>query len=293
MPLLFAPAFLRERRFPWVWDATGALLVFGLFAAFGLGLMGALAPIEKITTEPINLNPARLPEYAVRTVLRMAAAMLASLLFTFTYGAVAAKSRRAEPILIPLLDVLQSVPILGYLSFAVFTSQAWNMAFSFYQALRTVPQDLQEAASAFRLPAWQRFWRLEVPFAIPGLVWNMMMSASGGWFFVVASEAISVGERQIALPGIGSYVALAIARQDLRAIGWAILAMTLAILLCDQILFRPLVVWADRFRFEQTARGTSHSWFLYVLRRSWLFQRVGMVISFALRRLLRAKLLNS
>jgi len=315
MPLLFAPAFLRERRFPWVWDVTAALLVFGLFAAFGLGLMGALAPIEKITTEPISLNPVRLPEYAVRTVLRMAAAMLASLLFTFTYGAVAAKSRRAEPILIPLLDVLQSVPILGYLSFtvvffmslfprrvlgaelaavfAVFTSQAWNMAFSFYQALRTVPQDLHEAASAFRLPAWQRFWRLEVPFAIPGLVWNMMMSASGGWFFVVASEAISVGERQIALPGIGSYVTLAIARQDLRAIGWAILAMTLAILLYDQILFRPLVVWADRFRFEQTARDTSRSWFLYVLRRSWLFQRLGMAISFVLRRLLRARLLNS
>jgi NitT/TauT family transport system permease protein len=314
MPLLFAPAFLRQRRFPWVWDATAALLVFGLFAAFGLGLLGALAPIEKITTEPISLNPVHLPEYAVRSVLRMAAAMLASLFFTFTYGVLAAKSRRAEPILIPLLDVLQSVPILGYLSFtvvffmslfprrvlgaelaavfAVFTSQAWNMAFSFYQALRTVPQDLQEAASAFRFPAWQRFWRLEVPFAIPGLVWNMMMSASGGWFFVVASEAISVGERQIALPGIGSYVALAIARQDLHAIGWAIIAMTLAILVYDQILFRPLVVWADRFRFEQTARDTSHSWFLYVLRRSWFIQRLGVAISFALRRLLRARLLN-
>jgi len=316
MSVVFAPdAWLHRRRFPIVWDALAGLLVLGVFVALALGSAGTFAPLAAITTTPISLDPARLPEYAVRTVLRMLGAMVASLLFTFTYGTLAAKSRRAEPILIPLLDVLQSVPVLGYLSFtivffmglfpgrvmgaelaavfAIFTSQAWNMAFSFHQALRTVPHDLDEACSAFRFPPWQRFWLLEVPFAMPGLIWNMMMSMSGGWFFVVASEAISVGDRNITLPGIGSYVAVAIARQDLRAIGWAILAMTLVIIIYDQLLFRPLVVWADTFRFEQTARQAPHSWFLQVLRRSRLVHAATRPWSIGLRRLLRARLLNA
>ena len=170
----------------------------------------------------LALDPVNLPEYALRTTLRMLAAMVASLLFTFTYGTIAAKSRRAELVLIPLLDILQSVPVLGYISFtvvffmslfpgrvaggeaaaifAIFTSQAWNMTFSFYQSLRTTPRDLKEATENFRFSAWQRFWRLEVPFAMPGLIWNMMMSMSGGWFFVVASEAITVGDRPLLCP---------------------------------------------------------------------------------------------
>ena len=217
---------------------------------------------------PITLDPRALPEYALRTTLRMLQAMAASLVFTLSFATLAAKSRRAEMVLIPLLDVLQSVPILGYLSFtvvffvalfpgrmigpelaavfAVFTSQAWNMAFSFYQSLRTVPLDLAEATRGFRFSGWQRFWRLEVPFALPGLVWNMMMSMSGGWFFVVAAEAISVGDVRITLPGVGSYVALAIQQRDLGAVGWAVLAMSATILAYDQVLFRPLVVWAER-----------------------------------------------
>ena len=201
-------------------------------------------------------------------------------------------------VLIPLLDVLQSVPILGYLSFtvvffislfpgnalgpelaaifAIFTSQAWNMAFSFYQALRTVPRDLDEASRSFRSSAWQRFWRLEVPFAMPGLVWNMMMSMSGGWFFVVASEAISVGDIQIALPGVGSYVARAIQQSDLAAVGWAIVAMTIAIIIYDQLLFRPMVAWADKFRFEQTAaQVVPRSVVLELFRGSRLLRRLS------------------
>jgi NitT/TauT family transport system permease protein len=184
---------------------------------------------------------------------RMLAALLASLLFTFTYATVAAKSRRAERVLVPLLDVLQSVPILGYLSFtvvffvslfpgnmlglemaaifAIFTSQAWNMAFSFYQSLNTIPRDLDEASRCFRSSGWQRFWRLEVPFAMPGLVWNMMMSMSGGWIFVVAAEATSVGDAQYTVPGIGSYVARAIQNRNLAAVGWAIGTMTVTILI--------------------------------------------------------------
>src|SRR6185437_1615857 len=135
--------------------------------------------------------------------------------------------------------------------FLVFTSQAWNMAFSFYHSLRSIPEELDEAARAFHLGPWMRFWRLEVPFAMPSLIWNMMMSMSGGWFFVVASEAISVGHTTVTLPGIGSYIAAAIAHRDLTAIFWAIVAMLIVILIYDQLLFRPLVAWADRFRFDQ------------------------------------------
>ncbi len=234
-----------------------------------------------------------LPVYAARTTLRMFAALALSLLFTLTYATWAAKSARAARLLIPLLDILQSVPILGFISvtvvffmalvpgrvlgaefaaiFAIFTSQAWNMAFSFYQSLRTVPIELTEAAESFHLSPWMRFWRLEVPFALPALVWNMMMSMSGGWFFVVASESISVGKTSVALPGIGSYIALAIEQRNLIAIGWAIATMLIVILLYDQLLFRPLVAWSDRFRVEQEpgARPAA-SWVMTMLRRSQL-----------------------
>jgi NitT/TauT family transport system permease protein len=303
-----------ERRFPVVLDALAALLVLAVVITLALGSIGTFASLATVTRRPISLDPIQLPYYAVRTVLRMLAAMVASLLFTLTYGTVAAKSRRAEPVLIPLLDILQSVPVLGYLSFtvvffmslfpgralgaelaavfAIFTSQAWNMTFSFYQALRTVPRDLDEASRAFRFSAWQRFWRLEVPFSVPGLVWNMMMSMSGGWFFVVASEAISVGQHQVALPGVGSYVALAIEQENLAAIGWAIVTMIIVIIIYDQLLFRPLVVWADTFRFEQTAREAPQSWFLQLMRRSRIIHAMSQPISFSLHHLIRARFLN-
>jgi NitT/TauT family transport system permease protein len=252
-----------------------------------------MQPLTSLTSSPTSLDPSNLPGYAARTTLRMMAAMVLSLLFTFTYAAWAAKSRRAGMVLIPLLDILQSVPILGFLSvtvvfflslapgrvlgaelaavFAIFTSQAWNMAFSFYQSLRTVPVELTEASHCFHFSPWMRFWRVEVPFAMPALVWNMMMSMSGGWFFVVAAEAISVGDTTITLPGIGSYIALAIGQRQLGAIEWAIAVMLVVILVYDQLLFRPLVAWADRFRFEQEAGGAPpRSWVLTVLRRSGL-----------------------
>ena len=296
-------------------DVAAAILVLAVAALLIAGAVGTFAPLSILRARPVSLDPFMLPGYAVRTVLRMLAAMAASLVFTLTYGTLAAKSRRAGIVLIPLLDILQSVPVLGYLSFtvtfflllfphrvlgaelasifAIFTSQAWNMAFSFIQALRTVPRDLDEATRGFRFSAWQRFWRLEFPFAVPGLVWNMMMSMSGGWFFVVASEAITVGDQQIALPGIGSYVALAIQREKLGAIGWAILAMTVVILIYDQLLFRPLVVWADNFRVEQTAAQTTpRSWFLHLLRHARLMRLAARPLAFTMRRLFRARLLN-
>ena len=289
------------------------LLVLGVVLLLGIGIRQMVAPFALAHQPRISLSPAALPLYTLRTIMRMLAAMAASLIFTFTYATLAAKSRRAEMVLIPILDVLQSVPILGYLSFtvvffvslfpgnvlgpelaaifAIFTSQAWNMAFSFYQALRTVPLDLDEASRSFRASAWQRFWRLEVPFAMPGLIWNMMMSMSGGWFFVVASEAISVGDVQIALPGVGSYVARAIQQRDLAAVGWAILAMTIAILLYDQLLFRPMVAWADKFRFEQTAAQiVPRSWVLELFRRSALLGSLTRPIGATLQKTARARL---
>ena len=152
------------------------------------------------------------------------------------------------------------------------------MTFSFYQSLKTVPRDLDEASRSFRFSGWQRFWRLEVPFAMPGLVWNTMMSMSGGWFFVVASEAITVGNTTIALPGIGSYVARAIKDQNLAAIGWAVLAMLLVIILYDQLLFRPLVAWSDKFRVELSTSGTApHSWLLAVIRQTRLLRVILQV----------------
>ena len=281
------------RAVPSRWDFLAALLILGFLAFLAGASRDVGQPLSMLETHPVSLDPAHLPEYAARTTLRMLAALGLSLIFTFTYATWAAKSRRAELVLMPLLDILQSVPILGFISvtvvffmslapgrvlgaelaaiFAIFTSQAWNMAYSFYQSLRTVPTELHEVASNFGLSPWMRFWRVEAPFAMPPLIWNMMMSMSGGWFFVVASEAISVGDTTVALPGIGSYIALAIEQQSLAAVGWAIGTMLVVILLYDQLLFRPLVAWADRFRFEQEAGvGPPRSWVLTTLRRSRL-----------------------
>jgi len=282
-----------SRRSLTIWDAVAVLLVLGALVLLAEGSRAMVQPLPESGMAQISLDPSALPEYALRTSLRMLVAMALSLVFTLTYATWAAKSRRAELVLVPLLDILQSVPILGFISvtvvffmsltpgrvlgaefaaiFAIFTSQAWNMAFSFYQSLRTVPVELAEVSRSFRLNPWMRFWKLEVPFAMPALVWNMMMSMSGGWFFVVASEAITVGNTTVTLPGIGSYIALAIERRDLGAIGWAIATMLVVILIYDQLLFRPLVAWADRFRFEQeTGASAPRSWVLTTLRRSRL-----------------------
>jgi NitT/TauT family transport system permease protein len=295
------PALGHARRLPNAWDLAALLCVFGLIMGFAHAVPGTIQPLDAPDALAISLDPMYLPGYALRTTLRMFAALAASLLFTFTYAPWAAKSRRAGIVLIPILDVLQSVPILGFLSFttvffmslfpgrvmglelaaifAIFTSQAWNMAFSFYQSLVTTPGDLAEATQSFRLTAWQRFWRLDVPFAMPGLVWNTMLSMSGGWFFVVASEAITLGDKTWTLPGIGSYVAAALDKRDMGAVLWAILAMLVVILLYDQLLFRPLVAWSAKFRFETTAGATATDpWMLRLIRRTRLMKVIGDAI---------------
>ena len=273
------------------WDAIALIVVIALLTFLAEASHGLFDPLTQLESTTLSLDPVNLPFYAARTTARMFAGLAFSLLFTLTYATWAAKSPRAEKLLVPILDILQSVPIVGFMSvtlvfflslapgrvigaefasiFLVFTSQAWNMAFSFYQSLRTVPAELREVSESFRLSPWMQFWRLEIPFALPGLLWNIMLSMAGGWFFVVAAEAIAVGTTTITLPGVGSYVALAIQQGDLKAIGWAIVTMFIVILACDQLMFRPLVAWADRFRIEQEA-GTwmAEPWALTMMRRS-------------------------
>jgi NitT/TauT family transport system permease protein len=300
------PAFASARRLPNLFDMAAILCIAGILFAIASSARGTLAPLDAPEVAAIHLEPSYLPGYALRTTMRMFAALFCSVLFTFTYATWAANSRRAGLILVPILDILQSVPIIGFLSFtvvffmnlfpgrvlgaelaaifAIFTSQAWNMAFSLYQSLKTVPADLAECASAFRLSGWQKFWRMEVPFAMPGLVWNTMMSMSGGWFFVVASEAVTAGDTTFKLPGIGSYVATALEHRDITAVFYAIVAMLLVILAYDQLLFRPLVAWSAKFRFEMTASAEAEDpWMLKLLRRtrllSWLVDQFGFVFN--------------
>jgi NitT/TauT family transport system permease protein len=288
----------KGRLYPNYWDIVALCLALGLIMLLAWNAKQMTVPYHLGEVTTISLDPHHLPGYALRTVLRMLLAMIVSLLFTFTFATWAAKSRRAARIIIPLIDILQSVPILGFLSiavvgfialfpnsllgpecaaiFVIFTSQAWNMALGFYQTVRSVPADLEEASNMFHLSAWQRFWRIDVPFSMPGLLWNMMMSMSAGWFFVVASEAVSVANQQILLPGIGSYIATAIKMADVRAIWYAIFTMFIVILLYDQILFRPLIAWSDKFKSEQVGQDQEpQSWVIDIFHRTRMLRSLG------------------
>ena len=309
-PLRSLPSFSRMLRLtrPNREDAIAFVILSGLALLVFRAAEGAVAPLSSLHLEPVTLDPAHLPYYALRTILRMFAALLASTVFTLVVATLAARSRHAGQIIVPALDILQSVPILGFLTFtvtffmglfpgnvigvelasvfAIFTSQAWNMAFSFYQSLRGLPDDLEEVCQGFALSAVRRFLRLDLPFATPALVWNAMMSMSGGWFFVVASEAITVGNTTVTLPGIGSYLALAIQHQDFRSVAWAVGMMAVVIIAYDQMFFRPIVAWADRFRFEQTASTEQpESWVYDMLRKTRMlpllfapFQAIGRLL---------------
>jgi NitT/TauT family transport system permease protein len=291
----------RRGLLPNLYDCIIFIVIAAAFVLVAHAAREMGEPLARLDVAPVTLDPHHLPEYALRTTLRMFAAILCSLVFTFVVATLAARSRKAELVIVPALDILQSVPVLGFLTFtvvlflrlfpgsqlgpecasifAIFTSQAWNMAFSFYQSLRTVPADLDEVCRHFQLSPWLRFWRLEVPFAAPGLIWNTMMSMSGGWFFVVASEAITVGDTTIKLPGIGSWLAIAIEQKDIAAVVMAVAVMAVVILAYDQLLFRPIVAWADKFRFEQTAaQQRPQSWVYDLVRRGRLIQRIFAVI---------------
>jgi len=287
-----APAASRARRLPLgladVAVLGGVAVLFIVLAILSVGVTAPFGPGElpQVTTDPANL-----PYYAGRSLLRMFAALGVSTLFAIGYGYLAAKNRRAARVLVPLLDVLQSVPVLGFLSititgfialfpgsllglecasvFAIFTSMAWNMTFSVYHSFLTVPRDHDEAARMYHLSRRLRLRRVELPGATVGLVWNAMMSMGGAWFFLVASEAITVNNASYTLPGMGSYMAEAIGAQDYTALAWAVVTMFLMIIAVDRLFWRPLVAWAERFKVEESASGqVVESAVLNVLRRS-------------------------
>ena len=280
------------RRSGWI-DLAVAAAIFGLLWLV-VSLGGDMrVRFDELHQPPLSLDVRLIPYYTARTVLRMFIAFAASLLFTFGYGYVAAKSPAARRVMLPIIDILQSVPVLTFLAitvtgflalfpgsllgvecaciFAVFTAQAWNMTFGFYHSMVTIPAELQEAASVYRLNRWQRFGTVELPSSVIGLTWNSMMSFGGSWFFVTQNEAITVLNKNIKLPGMGSYMASAVEAGDTRAAVYAIIAMVTTIVLIDQLLWRPVVAWAEKFKLEQTeATDKQNSWVLNLLQRSRL-----------------------
>ncbi len=279
-------------------DLVVVLLLLALLT--GAAHLAVTSP-QVIPGPEIRLQPGALPYYAAFSLLRMLAAYGLALLFSLGYGYAAAHSAAAERMLMPLLDILQSVPILSYLPVVllslsvllpqrlaveiaavalIFTSQAWNLTFSFYQSLQTVPGELREASRIFRLGSWLRFSQVDVPFAVGGLVWNSMMSWAGGWFFLMAAESFRVGSRDFRLPGLGSYLQAAADHGDMRALWIGLATLVGIILLLDQFIWRPALVWADRFKLE-TIQGDEppHSWVFDMLSRSrlveWLQRHAG------------------
>ena len=287
----------QARAFGWV-DAAVMLALLGLLWSalhFGKGMLVHFDPAAMPQVDP---SPGQIPYYAGRTLLRMWIAFCFSLLFAIGTGYLAAKNKTARAFILPALDVLQSVPVLGFLSatvtgfmalfpgsllgvecaaiFAIFTGQVWNMAFGFYHSMVTIPTDMQEAASTYGLTRWQRFRTVELPASAHSLIWNSMMSFGGGWFFVAQSEAISVMNKDIKLPGLGSYMAQAIERGDKHAALWAVVAMIVLILASDQLVWRPLLAWADKFKIELTESATpATSWVYTLLRGAYLFSWIN------------------
>lgn len=282
-----------RRAFGWV-DALVMLALLGLFwSALHFG-KGMLVHFDPAAVPQVDNSPGLIPYYAGRTLMRMWIAFGFSLFFAISVGYLAAKNRTARAFILPALDVLQSVPVLGFLSatvtgfmalfpgsllgvecaaiFAIFTGQVWNMAFGFYHSMVTVPTDMQEAASTYGLTRWQRFRTVELPASAHSLIWNSMMSFGGGWFFVAQSEAISVMNKDIKLPGLGSYMVQAISNGDKTAALWAVVAMIVLILASDQLVWRPLLAWADKFKIELTGSTTpATSWVYNLLRGAYLF----------------------
>ena len=282
--------------------AWGFLIDIAVFVSvftviFGFYSIGRswLGPV-KVEAE-ISQDPRSLPLYAMYSLVRILVAYALSLVFALAYGYIAAKSKRAEMVLIPLLDILQSIPVLSFLPgvmlamvalfpsrelgvelgsiILIFTGQVWNIAFSFYSSLKTVPRDLREAAIIYRFGRWQRFLELDLPFSTIGLVWNSMMSVAGGWFFLMACEMFVLGDKDFRLPGLGSYLQTAASNGNTRALLWGVGAMVMVIVLMDQLIWRPVITWADKFKFEQVeSSGSEHHSLLNFIRRESFLIRV-------------------
>lgn len=289
----YSPALPRTPPF----TLGDGLIVLALVALLYAGARLALRAPVVVAGPDISLEISALPWYALLSTGRMAAAYGLSLLFSLVYGYAAARNATAEKLLMPLLDVLQSVPILSFLPVVllslsallptglaaelaaivlIFTSQAWNLTYSFFQSMTTLPYELREAAAIFRLDPWLRFKTVELPFAALGLIWNSIMSWAGGWFFLMAAEIFTVGARDFRLPGLGAYLQTAANAGDLRAIAAGVLTLLLVIVLLDQLLWRPLLAWADKFKVEAVAgEGGPPSWSYDLLARSWLLEQFG------------------
>lgn len=299
---------VRGHWMPNSYDVILMVIILGMFMMIAKIASEMVHPLPPKNTILIVLDPWNLFEYGARTTARMFLAIFASLLFTFMIAPLAAKSKRAERVIIPTLDILQSVPVLGFISFtvvfflnlfpgselgaecasifAIFTAQVWNMTFSFYQSLRTVPKDLSEVCTHLGLSPWMRFWKLEVPFSTPGLVWNAMMSMSAAWFFLVASEAIITNNSRIFLPGIGSWLALAIDQENISAVIWAVSAMGIIIILYNQLIFGPLVVGIDKYKLEETeGQSPAKSWVYDLFQRTNWFKFLTKILEWTSQRL--------
>jgi NitT/TauT family transport system permease protein len=286
------------------------LVLFVAAIAFGIARAAARWSTPLSPNVRIDTSISLLPLYAGLSTLRMAVAYVLSLVFSLVYARAAAASRTAERVMLPVLDILQSIPILSFMPgvvlalaaafpgrtiglelaaiLLIFTSQAWNLAFSFHQSLTTIPHELSEAADVYRLGIWRRFTRLELPFGAIALIQNSMMSWAGGWFFLMASEQFVLGANNLRLPGLGSYLAAAADAGDTRAIVWGIIALVTVIVALDQVLWRPLVAWSDKFKFEQSGGDASESWMLDLLRNStvvaWLHDHTVVPIELSLDR---------
>jgi NitT/TauT family transport system permease protein len=294
----FARSLVPERSWPFLLDLiVGAFCLAGFYAIIFVGRYWFSFPVPEVV---INRSPAALPLYAFYSVVRTVAAYFLSLLFAVGYGYVAAYNKRAEALMIAALDILQSIPVLSFLPgvmlamialipgrqlgielgaiIIIFTGQVWNMAFSFYSSLKSIPRELREACAINRFSAWQRFWQLELPFSAIGLVWNSMVSVAAGWFTIVVCEMFPVGSRHFRLPGIGSYLQTAANNGDTSATVYGIITMMVIIVLTDQLVWRPLIAWSDKFKFESTDSGSRvTSPILHLLRNSnalgWVRER--------------------
>jgi len=284
-------------RWSWAFLIDIAVFLFVFAAIFGVYAIGRswLGPVQP--QAHISQDPRDLPLYALYSLVRISGAYALSLLFALAYGYIAASSRRAEIVMVPLLDILQSIPVLSFLPgvmlamvaifphsqfgvelgsiLLIFTGQVWNIAFSFYSSLKTIPRELHEAAVIYRFSRWQRFAQLDLPYSTIGLVWNSMMSVAGGWFFLMACEMFVLGNRDFRLPGLGSFLQTAASSGNTSAILWGVATMIAVIVLLDQLVWRPIIVWADKFKFEQVeSAGGAQSTLLSLIGRASIVLRL-------------------
>jgi NitT/TauT family transport system permease protein len=297
-------------------ELVAFVLILTFFASLAYTASHMSTDVKHIVSYDLSLSPSNIPYYAFMTTMRIFIAALFSIIFAFIVATAAAKYKKAEEIIIPLIDILQSIPILGYISFsvtifislsphkalgveaavifAIFTSQAWNITFSLYQSLKTTPRELLEASTIYGLSPWKKFWFVEVPFAAPGLIWNVMMSVSGSWFFIVASEIVSVGDIQYTLPGIGSYLGLAIYDKNIHAVLYSILTTLILIIIYDNLLFRPALAWADKFKYELVSTSPAYSsWVLNLFKKSVYAKKIFKPLKYLIQSFIRGDIFDN